>query len=45
MEKEIQPTTENAVILKQYVEQNIKKAMKEKYPTAEDVVNDLLKTK
>ena len=43
MTKEVKPTVENAVILKQYIEQNIKKAMRKRYPTAEDIVNELLK--
>lgn len=40
--KQIEPTIQNHDLVKQVVEMRIKQAMQERYPKAEDVVEDML---
>lgn len=42
MIKEIKPTQENNKILTEVLQAKVNKALKEKYPTAEDIVNEEL---
>jgi len=45
MKKQIQPTLQNNKLLADVIAMKIKKSMKIKFPTAEEIVNDLLNVK
>jgi len=43
MEQKIKPTTENSRILSEYLQSKVNYELKKRYPSAEDIVTDILK--